>query len=31
MKTLTGDEMNQLLPTTRPYSVVILKQGPKFG
>lgn len=31
MKTFTDDEMNQLLPTARPYSVVILKQGPKFG
>ncbi len=28
MKTFTDDEMNQLLSTARPYSVVILKAGP---
>ena len=31
MKTFTDEEMGQLLPTAKPYSVVILKQGPKFG
>ncbi|MFZ3345072.1 hypothetical protein [Mycobacterium sp.] len=31
MKTFTDDEMGQLLPTARTYSVVILKQGPKFA
>jgi hypothetical protein len=30
MKTFTDDEMGQLLPTAKTYSVVILKQGPKF-
>ena len=30
MKTFTDDEMNALLPTAKAYSVVILKQGPKF-
>jgi hypothetical protein len=31
MKTFTDEEMGQLLPTAKPYSVVILKQGPKYG
>jgi hypothetical protein len=31
MKTFTDEEMGQLLPTAKTYSVVILKQGPKFG
>jgi hypothetical protein len=31
MKTFTDEEMGRLLPTTRPYSVVILKRGPRFG
>ncbi|ETW25034.1 hypothetical protein MGAST_04740 [Mycobacterium gastri 'Wayne'] len=31
MKAFTDDEMNQLQPAARPYSVVILRQGPKFG
>jgi hypothetical protein len=31
MKTFTDEEMGQLLPTAKPYSVVILKQGPKFN
>jgi hypothetical protein len=31
MKTFTDEEMDQLLPTAKPYSVVILKQGPNFG
>jgi hypothetical protein len=31
MKTFTDEEMGQLLPTAKPYSVVILKQGPSFG
>ena len=31
MKTFTDEEMGQLLPNARPYSVVILKQGPKFA
>jgi hypothetical protein len=30
MKTFTDDEMNTLLPAAKAYSVVILKQGPKF-
>jgi hypothetical protein len=30
MKAFTDDEMNALLPTTKAYSVVILKQGPHF-
>jgi hypothetical protein len=29
--TFTDEEMGQLLPTAKTYSVVILKQGPKFG
>ncbi len=28
--TFTDEEMGQLLPTTRTYSLVILKQGPSF-
>jgi hypothetical protein len=31
MKTFTDDEMNALLPTAKPYSVMILKRGPNFG
>ncbi len=31
MKTFTDEEMGQLLPTTKSYSVMILKRGPKFG
>jgi hypothetical protein len=31
MKTFTDEEMGQLLPTAKSYSVVILKQGPNFG
>ncbi len=31
MKTFTDEEMRQLLPTAQPYSVVILKRGPRFG
>jgi hypothetical protein len=31
MKTFTDDEMNALLPTARPYSVVILRAGPNYG
>ena len=31
MKIFTDEEMGQLLPTAKPYSVVILKKGPKFG
>jgi hypothetical protein len=31
MKTFTDDEMRQLLPSAKLYSVVILKQGPRFG
>ncbi|MHA7652331.1 hypothetical protein ACX9NE_12020 [Mycobacterium sp. ML4] len=30
MKTFTDDEMNQLLPTARAYSVVILERGPNY-
>ncbi len=30
MKTFTDEEMNTLLPAAKPYSVVILKQGPHF-
>ena len=30
MKTFTDEEMGRLLPTAKPYSVVILKKGPKF-
>jgi hypothetical protein len=31
MKTFTDEEMGQLLPTAKTYSLVILKRGPKFG
>jgi len=31
MKDFTDDEMNAMLPTVRPSSVVILKAGPQFG
>ena len=31
MKRFTDEEMGQLLPGTKPYSVVILKKGPRFG
>ena len=31
MRTFTDEEMGQLLPGAKPYSIVILKQGPKFG
>jgi hypothetical protein len=30
MKTFTDEEMGQLLPTAKPYSVVILTKGPTF-
>jgi len=30
-KTITDEEMGRLLPTAKAYSVVILKQGPKYG
>src|SRR6516165_7935270 len=30
MKTFTDEEMGELLPTAKPYSVVILKKGPNF-
>jgi hypothetical protein len=28
---VTDDMLNAALPTTRPYTVVVLKAGPKFG
>ncbi|OBA79527.1 hypothetical protein A9W99_20920 [Mycobacterium sp. 1164966.3] len=31
MRTFTDDEMRELLPGAKVYSVVILKQGPSFG
>lgn len=31
MKTFTDEEMGELLPTAKPYSVVILRRGPRFG
>ena len=31
MKTFTDEEMGRLLSGAKPYSVVILKQGPNFG
>ena len=31
MKHYTDDEMNALLQTARPYSVVILKAGPHYA
>jgi hypothetical protein len=31
MKTFTDEEMGRLLSSAKPYSVVILKQGPNFG
>ena len=31
MKTFSDDEMAPLLATAKPYSVVILKRGPKYG
>lgn len=31
MKTFTDEEMGRLLPTAKPYSVAILKRGPRFG
>ncbi|KKC02468.1 hypothetical protein [Mycobacterium nebraskense] len=31
MKTFTDEEMGRLLATTKPYSVVILRRGPRFG
>jgi hypothetical protein len=30
MKKFTDEEMGQLLPSAQPYSVVILRQGPRF-
>jgi hypothetical protein len=30
LKTFTDEEMGQLLPTAKPYTVVILKKGPEF-
>ncbi|MDR3654602.1 MAG: hypothetical protein ACLQIK_03740 [Mycobacterium sp.] len=30
MKTFTDEEMGELLPTAKPYTVVILKKGPTF-
>ena len=31
MKTFTDEEMGQLLPSARAYSLVILRQGPRFS
>jgi hypothetical protein len=31
MKTFTDDEMQALLPTTKEYSVAILRAGPNYG
>jgi hypothetical protein len=31
MKTFTDEEMGRLLPSAKPYTVAILKQGPSFG
>lgn len=31
MKTFSDEEMGQLLPTAKQYSIVILKRGPRFG
>ncbi|ELR85991.1 MULTISPECIES: hypothetical protein [Mycobacterium] len=31
MKTFSDEEMGQLLPTAKQYSVVILKRDPRFG
>ena len=31
MRTFTDEEMGQLLPAAKAYSVVILKQGPNYG
>jgi hypothetical protein len=31
VKIFSDDEMRALLPTTRPYSLMILRKGPKFG
>jgi hypothetical protein len=31
MKIFTDEEMNELLPSVRPYSVVILRAGTQFG
>lgn len=31
MKHFTDQEMGELLPSAREYSVVILKRGPRFG
>ena len=31
MKNFTDDEMGQLLPTAKSYSIAILKRGPKYG
>ena len=31
MKHYADDEMNALLPTAKPYSVVLLKAGPNYG
>ena len=31
MRHFTDDEMNALLPTAKPYSVVILTAGPKYA
>lgn len=31
MKTFSDEEMGQLLPTAKQYSVVILKRGARFG
>ena len=30
MKIFTDEEMGRLLPTAKPYSVVILRKGPRF-
>jgi hypothetical protein len=30
-RTFTDEEMGELLPSAKAYSVVILKQGPKYG
>jgi hypothetical protein len=31
MKTITDEYMREMLPKARPYSVVVLKQGPRFA
>ena len=31
LPTINDDEMRQMMTTTKPYTIIILKKGPKFN